>query len=466
MADVTVANPTFEEPTGAPPASKDGLQEDSLVVVRWLRDWAPMRLLGLRGEIKWSKFKDGSISAEVVFLRCVVYSILISQTVMSSLYMLDVCGIYTAPGRVAIADFTKVAEDQDAVCHLMLSFQIMTMLPITVYQAMPHIFAGAGASSSRAGSHQLSTFFLSVGDKSGALGSELLSDNGDKGGALVECSQYCKYVNKSVKQWLGYIRNTMLILSVCTTVGTGINMSLLLPDTAGSQIINTVTIVWISLYGMVAASVTFYWIQTLLLGTWLIRQGCEDIQRQVPDSVLTAEKWRQNVLDPVKQLATKAIPALSRGWGGTLGLLVVILVVFEVCLMPKLIPALGLRTASDVIILLTSTLPVMALVPASAPAQVSSTCKGLFKQISLLRFDYKEEHNERVELFEAALVNNEVGFQVIGMLITTQRVKGLAISIFALYGTASSLTNLLGHHTSAAAAIVNNTNASCASCCA
>ena len=185
MADVTVANPAFEdrEPTGAPPASKDGtlsssrlealkleygtreleynprLQEPSKDVVRWLREWAPMRLLGLRGEIKWSKFKDGSISAELVFLRCVVYSILISQTVMSSLYMLDVCGIYTAPGRVAIADFTKVAEDQDAVCHLMLSFQIMTMLPITVYQAMPHIFAGAGASSSRAGSHQLNTFF-------------------------------------------------------------------------------------------------------------------------------------------------------------------------------------------------------------------------------------------------------------------------------------------------------------------
>ena len=61
----------------------------------------------------------------------------------------------------------------------------------------------------------------------------------------------------------------------------------------------------------------------------------------------------------------------------------------------------------------------------------------------MLHFTFDKDIEGRVGQFESVVEKNEVGFSVIGTIITTQRVKGLIVSGIALYGTATSVASVL-----------------------
>ena len=86
----------------------------------------------------------------------------------------------------------------------------------------------------------------------------------------------------------------------------------------------------------------------------------------------------------------------------------------------------------------------LPIVLASVPGRVSTSYKLLLRDISMLHFEFDAATEERVQDFEDAVTKNEVGFKVIGMIISTERVKGLLVSGIAMYGVANSLASGLG----------------------
>ena len=81
---------------------------------------------------------------------------------------------------------------------------------------------------------------------------------------------------------------------------------------------------------------------------------------------------------------------------------------------------------------------------ASVPGRVSTSYKLLLRDISMLHFEFDDDIEQRVQAFENVVTKNEVGFKVIGMIISTERVKGLLVSGIAMYGVANSLASGLG----------------------
>ena len=76
---------------------------------------------------------------------------------------------------------------------------------------------------------------------------------------------------------------------------------------------------------------------------------------------------------------------------------------------------------------------------ASVPGRVSTSYKLLLRDISMLHFEFDDDIEQRVQAFENVVTKNEVGFKVIGMIISAERVKGLLVSGIAMYGAATSL---------------------------
>ena len=83
-------------------------------------------------------------------------------------------------------------------------------------------------------------------------------------------------------------------------------------------------------------------------------------------------------------------------------------------------------------------LVVFPLMLLSVPARVSTRFNSLKHDISLLRFKYNADVNRRVDEFESALKNNTVGFKIVGMMVTSERVKGLVLSGIAAHSTGST----------------------------
>ena len=85
----------------------------------------------------------------------------------------------------------------------------------------------------------------------------------------------------------------------------------------------------------------------------------------------------------------------------------------------------------------------LPIVLASVPGRVSTSYKLLLRDISMLHFEFNDdiELEQRLQTFENVVTKNEVGFKVIGMIISTERVKGLVVSGIAMYGAATSLAS-------------------------
>ena len=105
------------------------------------------------------------------------------------------------------------------------------------------------------------------------------------------------------------------------------------------------------------ALIAFTWLQSLLLATWLVDKSCEDIRTKLKSAAwrehLTTKEnetdkdksdralaWKTGVLEPVRTLATSTIPLLSESFGATLGLVFLLYVAYEVCMVSYVAPCL------------------------------------------------------------------------------------------------------------------------------
>ena len=373
---------------------------DSKSITTWLVDWLPMRLIGLPMRLRGSSYA-----------RHAVYAVMIVMVFgLHGIGTLNSCGL--AP--VGDPRYQHLSADP-AARTILCPFNVMGMFvgigPLLVYPSFPAIFGQPRIESEN-----------TVRARGAAS---------NHGGALALLTANCPEVEVSVKVWLQWIRRFLVIGATFGTYSMGYESLFRVMPGFGIYHYNGAyeygyawTLFFLQpLCTIVSLSLCTAWFLSLLFATWLVEESCKTIQEHVHDgAVLTDARWRDQVLTPVKTLATSSLPTLSTVWGVNLGLAFMLIVAIELCVvMVSTSPLANEPIYNDAVTVARSNIP-MILFPLaliSVPARLSTRFKKLKYDISLLRFEYNADIIRRVNEFEAALERNEVGFKIMGQMLSS-----------------------------------------------
>ena len=179
--------------------------------------------------------------------------------------------------------------------------------------------------------------------------------------------------------------------------------------------------------------VGFTWISSVLLATALIQNSCENIGKLIKHAAAAPEaEWNDAVRVPFTELATSLIPLLSNTWGATLGIVATCVAGFVVGKLPYSIE----RSFSPGVLLV-----FIPCVLGAIPGRISTSYNALLTQLSKERWTFDKNMIQRVSKIEDVAKQFTIGFKIGGVIISVQRMKGLAISLVGTAATVSAMIN-------------------------